>query len=68
MLIKYYEHLHPFVKSFADEGISNQDCNLNIFKQITNINELAKELVKRELLLFKYYKLDVEEIKCPLLW
>jgi hypothetical protein len=56
------------VKSFVDEGISNQDCNLDIFKQTTNINELTKELVKKELLLFNHYQLDVEEIKCPPLW
>jgi hypothetical protein len=68
MLIKCYEHLHPFVRSFANEGISDQDCNLDIFKQTTNINELTKELVKKELLLFKHYQLDVEKIKCPLLW
>jgi len=54
MLIKCYEPLHPFVRSFANEGIFYQDCNLDIFKQTTNIIELAKELVK-ELLLFKHY-------------
>jgi hypothetical protein len=68
MLIKCYEHLHPFVKSFAHESIFDQDCSLDIFKQTTNINELAKEIVKKELLLFRHYQLDVEEIRCPLLW
>jgi hypothetical protein len=24
--------------------------------------------VKKELLLFRHYQLDVEEIRCPLLW
>jgi hypothetical protein len=53
MLAKCYEHLHPFVKSFADEGIYYEDCSLDIFEQIASTSELAQELVKRELLLVK---------------
>ncbi len=53
MLAKCYEHLHPFVKSFADEGIYYEDCSLDIFEQIASTSELAQELVKRELWLFK---------------
>jgi hypothetical protein len=68
MLAKCYEHLHPSVKSSANEGISYEDYNLDIFKQIASTSELAKELVKRELLLFKRYQLDIKEINCPLLW
>jgi hypothetical protein len=41
---------------------------LDIFEQTTSISELAEELVKRELLVFKRYQLDVKDIKCPLQW
>jgi hypothetical protein len=61
-------YLHPFVKSYTDEGISYEDYSLDIFEQIASTSELAKELVKRELLLFKPYQLDIKEINCPLLW
>jgi len=41
MLAKCYEHLHPFVKSLADESISYEDFSLDIFKQIASTSELA---------------------------
>jgi hypothetical protein len=44
MLEKCYEHLHPFVKSFANEGISYQDYSLDIFEQIASKSELVEEL------------------------
>ncbi len=68
MLTKCYEHLHPFVKSLADESISYEDSSLDIFEQIASTSELAEELVKRELLLFKHYQLYIKVINCPLLW
>ncbi len=55
MLVKCHEHLYPFVKSnknYAHQDIFDQDCNLNISKQIASTSELIKELVK-ELLIFK---------------
>jgi hypothetical protein len=39
---------------------------LDIFEQTASISELAEELVKRELLVFRRYQLDVKDIKCPL--
>jgi hypothetical protein len=41
---------------------------LDIFEQTSNTNEPAEELVKKELLIFKRYQLDVKDIKCPLQW
>ncbi len=41
---------------------------MDIFEQIVNINELVEELVKRELLIFKKYQLDVKDIKCHFQW
>jgi len=32
MLIKRHEHLHPYVRNFANQDVFfYQDCNLNIF-------------------------------------
>jgi hypothetical protein len=58
MLVKCHEHLHPLVRldrNYVDQDILKQDCNLDIFEQIAGTIELAKELVKRELLVFKRY-------------
>jgi hypothetical protein len=41
---------------------------LDIFEQTASTNELTKELVKMELLVFKRYQLDIKDIKCPLQW
>lgn len=41
--------LASFCEKFCDEGISYEDCNLDIFEQIASTSELAQELVKREL-------------------
>jgi hypothetical protein len=45
-----------------------QDCNLDIFEQIANTSEPTKEFVKRELLIFKSYELDVLNIKRIFEW
>jgi hypothetical protein len=50
----------------ADQDIFEHDCNLDIFEQIASTSELAKELVKKELLVFRKYQLDVKDIKCLL--
>jgi hypothetical protein len=39
---------------------------LDICDQIASTREPTKELVKRELLVFRRYQLDVKDIKCPL--
>jgi hypothetical protein len=52
----------------TDYNIFDQDCNLDIFEQIVNISEPVEKLVKKELLIFRRYQLDVKDIKCPLQW
>jgi hypothetical protein len=69
MLVKYHGHLHPLVRSkwnYVDQNIFYQDYNLDIFEQIAN--ELADEFIKRGILIFRRYQLDVKDIKCPLQW
>jgi hypothetical protein len=55
MLLKGYYHLHPFVdfeRSVVDETIE-EDMNLDIFEMTTNTREPTRELVNKELLIFK---------------
>jgi hypothetical protein len=68
MFVKCYEYLHPFVKSFAKQDVFDHDCNLDIFEQTTNTIEPIKELMNMELLIFRRYRIDVEDIKCLLQW
>jgi hypothetical protein len=68
-LLAGLEHLHPLVrlnKNYVTQDIFEQDCSLDVFEQTTSTNELEKELVKKELLILRRYKLDVKDIKCPL--
>jgi hypothetical protein len=68
---------HPFshivLSSFAplslyiDESV-DENCNLDIFKMTTNINELMKKLVNRKLLIFKRFQMNVKDIKCHYQW
>ncbi len=70
MLVKCC-HEHLLVKSKTnsnDHNIFDRNCNLDVFEQIISTNEPVEELVKRELLIFKKYQLDVQDIKCPLQW
>ncbi len=69
MLVKCHEHLHPLVrlhKNCVDQDIFEQDCSLDIFEQNTSTSEPTEELVKKELLVFRRYQLDVKDIKCLL--
>jgi hypothetical protein len=68
MLLKFYYHLHPLLKS--ERGVVNQkvekDKSLDIFEMIIGISGPTMELVNRELLIFKCYQVDVKDIKCSL--
>jgi hypothetical protein len=68
MLLKCYYHLHPLVK--YERGVVDQrveeDKSLDIFEIIINTSEPTMELVNRDLLIFKCYKVHVKNIKCPL--
>jgi hypothetical protein len=48
--------------------IFDQDCSLDIFEHITSTSKLAKQLVKKMLLIFLQYQLHVRNIKCLLQW
>ncbi len=46
----------------------DEDCKLDIFEMMIRINELAKKLVKKKLLILKQHKKDIKDIKCPFHW
>jgi hypothetical protein len=71
MLVKCHEHLHPLVRLeriSPYQDIFNQDCCFDIFEHTTSTNEPIEKLVKRELVIFKRYQMDVKDIKCFLQW
>jgi hypothetical protein len=54
MVLKYYHLLYPMVEfKYLVDQENDEDCNLDIFKMTTNTNKLAKDLVKREFLIFR---------------
>jgi hypothetical protein len=69
MLLKFYYHLHPLfeVESSYVYKIDEYN-NLDSFEMVLNINQLAKELVNRKLLIFYIYYVNAKDIKCPLEW
>jgi len=71
MLVKCHGHFDHLVRSktnYANYNFFYHDCSLDIFEQIASTSEPVKKFVKRELLIFKRYQLDVKDIKCPLQW
>jgi hypothetical protein len=50
------------------DQIGDEDSNLDIFQQTTCTNEPSKELVTRELLIFRCYQMNPKDIKCPFQW
>jgi hypothetical protein len=69
MFLKWYHHLHPMIESIGrgDQTI-DEDCSWDLFQQIASISKPAKELVTRELLIFRHYQVDPIDIMCPLQW
>jgi hypothetical protein len=46
----------------------DRDFNLDIFRQTASTSEPSKELVTKELLIFKHYQVDPKNIKYFLQW
>jgi hypothetical protein len=70
MLFKCDYHLHLLVeyeRGVVDQRIE-EDNILDNFEMIANTIEPSMNLINRELLIFKHYLVDVENIKCPLQW
>jgi len=70
MLVKCYYHLHLLVdnRSAFVEELFIENCSLNIFDMNVSTSEPTKELIDRELLIFRRYQMNVKEINYPLKW
>jgi len=44
----------------------DEENRLDIFEMSTRTSELAKEVVNKELLMFRRFQVDIKDIKCPL--
>jgi hypothetical protein len=47
---------------------TNEESSLDIFEMSIRTSELPKEVMNKELLIFKRFQVDVKNIKCPLKW
>jgi hypothetical protein len=63
MLLKCYHHLHPMIESIGCvDQIGDEDFYLDIFQQIASTNEPSKELVTKELLIFRHNRMDLKTL------
>ncbi len=64
MLLKCYHHLHPLMKNvIVDQGF-DENYGLGIFEILASSNELMKELVNKEFLIFMRFQVDAKDIIC----
>jgi hypothetical protein len=47
---------------------TNANCDLNSFEQTPNLSGLVRELMTKEMLIFKHYQMDSKDMKWPLKW
>ncbi len=70
MVLKCYHYLHSMIEfkfGCVDQTI-DINSNLDFFEQIPSTNELTKQLVTKELLIFRCYQANPKIIKCPFQW
>jgi hypothetical protein len=69
MFLKCYHHFHLMTKFVGCvDQTSDENSNLDIFQHIVSTIEPSKELVTKELLIFKRYQVDPRDIKCLSQW
>jgi hypothetical protein len=47
---------------------TDEKNRVDIFEMFARTSELAKEMVNKELQMFRKFQMDVKDIKCPLEW
>jgi len=69
MFLKCYHIFHLMVEFERMANVQTHDkSSLDIFEMSTRTNERTKEVVNKELRMFKRFQADVKNIKCPLEW
>jgi len=67
MLLRCYHILHLTIEFELMENMQTYEENsLDIFEMYVGTNEPTKEVVNKELLMFKRFQVDVKNIKCSL--
>jgi len=62
-------HLYPMAKLGPVANMQiDEENNLDTFLMCTGTSEPAKEVVNKELLMFKRFQMVVKDIKCCLEW
>jgi hypothetical protein len=62
MLLKYYHHLHPMTKFVGCVNQIVDEIQFGFFQNIAFTSEPSKELVTKELLIFRCYQMDPKDI------
>jgi hypothetical protein len=63
MLLKSYHILHPMVEYGLVPNMQiDEENNLDIFYMSAGMSEPTKEVVNKELLMFKRFQMDVKDI------
>jgi uncharacterized protein YbbC (DUF1343 family) len=67
MFLKCYHIFHPMAEfgRIVDMQIDEKN-SLDIFEMFIRTTEPTKEVVNKELLMFRRFQVDVKNIKCPL--
>jgi len=69
MFLKCYHIFHLMAKFGPMKNMqTNEESSLDIFKMSTKTSEPTKEVMNKELLMFRRFQMDVKNIKCPLKW
>jgi hypothetical protein len=69
MFLKFYHHLYPLSEtksSFVNKF--DESNSLDIFEMVAHTNDLVKELVNGELMMFSSFQVDAKDVKCLLEW
>ncbi len=69
MLLRCYHIFHPMAKFGQVANMqTNEEYSLDVFEMYAGTSEPTKEVVNKELLMFRRFQVDVKEINCPLKW
>jgi hypothetical protein len=69
MVLRCYHILHPTAKFGHVANMQfKEESSLDIFEMSHSSSEPTKEVVNKELMMFRRFQMDVKNIKCPLEW
>ncbi len=63
MLLKCYHHLHPLFENPIVDPCVDENYTLDIFEMIANTNEPMKDFIKKKLMIFRRFQVNVKNTK-----